>query len=56
MRYRKQDIEFDVSYDYANDENVILIDLGDRDSVVLFKDQIQAMLEELEEADGNTGS
>ncbi len=51
MKYKKQDIEFDVSYDYYNKEDVILIDLGDKDSIYLYRDQLLAMLEELNKAE-----
>ena len=45
------EIEFDVSYDYRRKRNVILIDTGDGDSIVLTRSQLLEMLDELNEAD-----
>jgi hypothetical protein len=43
--------EYDVSYDYGLRKNVVLIDPGDGESIILTKQQLEEMLESLNEAD-----
>ena len=47
------EFEFDVSFDYKRKLNVILIDTGDGDSIMLTRRELIEMLEELNNADGS---
>ena len=48
------EIEFDVSYDYRKKRNVILIDTGDGESIILSRSELIQMLEDLNDADTST--